>query len=269
MTRCRPPIVAMLLSAVAGAALAAQPGSGQDDPLGLAWQAFREGDFARATQLGRSAGTAQGIALAAGAELVEGKFLASGPQRLTDYRRAEQDSRQALALDAGAVEGHLALAIALGFIGRQEGRVEALFRGRAGEALEHIERALALAPANPWAHALLGGWNLEVVHRGGLVAEPLYGATVAQGMAAYAAALALDPEDSQIAYQYSVELLALGGAARQDAAARLLSDIVRRQPADAVGRLIHGRALAMSGALAGGDKARLAALLLDELGDEP
>lgn len=261
----RPSIVALMVSVAVGAALAAEP----DDSLGVARRAFRDGDFARATQLGRSDGTAQGIALAAGAELVEGKFLASGPRRLIDYQRAERDARRALALDAGAVEGHLALVIALGFIGRQEGSVEALFKRRAGEALEHIRLALALAPGNPWAHALLGGWNLEIVYHAGLVARPLYGATVADGMAAYAAAFALDPEDSQIAYQYAIELLALGGDTRRDAAARVLSEIVRRQPADAVGRLVRGRALAVSSALAGDDEARLAGLLRDELGDEP
>lgn len=255
------------LIAVVGAATA--DATGPDALVGMADAAFRQGDYPRAALLGRAAGTARGRVLAAWAELIEGKFLAPSAERMPDILRAEQDARQALALDAEDVDGHLALVIALGFIGRREGGVAAHFEGIAREARQHIDLALALAPHNAWANALLGGWNLEIVYDGGALGRQIYGASLQQGIDAYGRALDIDPHNGPIAYQYALELLALDGPSDHDRARRLLTDIVTWPPGDALDALIRARAFAAMGALDAHDDERIAGLLREELGGPP
>jgi len=255
-------VVTAALLALGGAAIAAAHD-------GAAETALHDGDYQRAAQLGRAAGTARGSVTAALAELAQGEFLVPGEDRLRVFADAEQDARHALSLDAGEVDGHLALAVALGFIGRQEGYLTAHFEGRAHDARQQIDIALALEPRNPWANALFGGWNLEIVSDGGAIGGEIYGATLADGTAAYTRALTLDPGNSQIAYQYALELLALGGEAQRDAAKRLLAGIVTHSPADALDALIRNRAIAMAGALDARDEEKLAGLLQDQMGSRP
>ncbi len=262
-------LLCCVVASMAPVGTTAAEASDPDQLVGMADSAFRQGDYPRAAQLGRAAGTARGRTVAAWAGLVEGKFVAPSSERMPDILRAEQDARQALALDAADVEGHLALVIALGFIGRQEGGVAAHFEGIAREARQHIDLALALAPRNAWANALLGGWNLEIVYDGGALGRQIYGASLQQGIDAYGRALAIDPDNSPIAYQYALELLALDGASHHDRARRLLTDIVTRPPGDALDALIRVRAFAAMGALDADDDDRVASLVREELGGPP
>jgi hypothetical protein len=245
---------------------AASANASPSDSLRAAGAAFRLGDYARAVQLGRTAGSAKGSALAAWSELVEGNFLAPPSERLQEFKQAEGDARQALAFDGSEIEGHLALALALGFIGRMEGGVEAHLEGIADEARQHIDVALTLAPGDAWANALLGGWNLEIVNDGGTVGQLLYGATVEHGVAAYRRALQLDPSNSQIAYQFALDLLALGGDANRRSARGLLSDIVKRDGRDPIEGMVTVRAARFLAVLDARGEAQLATLLRDQLG---
>jgi tetratricopeptide (TPR) repeat protein len=261
---CRPRFYPLLIAAVI-LPLATANAAAVADPDGLvekAEMAFRDGDYPDATKFGRSAGTARGSTLAAWAELAQGQFLAPRSERMRDFTSAEQDARQALRLDSHVADGHLALAIALGMIGRQEGSLIAHFAGRAREARQHIDMALALEPGNPWAYALLGGWNLEIIDDGGSLGGQIYGATLSDGITAYTRALALDPDNIQISYQYALELLALDAAKYRDEAKRLLSRIALLPPRNAVESLIHSRALAAR------DDAKLAQLVDAELGNQ-
>lgn len=238
-----------------------------NDPDCAAETAFNAGDYANAVRLGRAIDSAESRTMAAWAELVEGEFLAPPNERMAKFQAAEADARRAIELAPADPDGHIARAVALGFIGRREGGLAAHVAGRAAAARREIDVALALAPGNPWAHALLGGWNLEIVSDGGAVAAWIYGATVEQGIAAYARARALDPANGQIAYQYALELLALGDDARRSEAARLLDGIAARPPADALGVLIRDRAAAIAAALAARDETALSDLLRNELGN--
>lgn len=259
-------IIAFCLATTTASLAQAGALSNPDDLVQQADRAFREGDFLRAVRLGLAAGNARGSALAAWAELAQGKFVAPTSERMADIRQAEKDARRALALDSQEVDGHLALVVALGLIGRQEGFLAAHFDGLASEARQHIDRALALAPANPWANALLGGWNLEILANGGVIGGDIYGASVEQGMNAYARALALDPDNSQIAYQYAVELLALDNPNHKSMAHRLLAGIVSRPAGDAVDDVVRSRAFSVMSALDAHDDAQVAGLVKDELG---
>lgn len=257
--------IAALLTPLSGVAAS----TSESDLARMADAAFRQGDYPRAVDLGRRAGTARGSAVAAWAGLVEGEFFAPPSERSSDIRQAEQEARRALAFDDQNVDGHLALVVALGFIGREEGGLAAHFDGIATEAREHIDQALALAPSSPWANALLGGWNLEIVYDGGSLGEQVYGASLEQGVDAYAKALSLDPGNAQIAYQYAVELLALKSLAHRQTAHGLLAGIVTHPPEDSLSALIRGRAQAVLDAFDRHDEAQLAKLVRQELRGRP
>lgn len=228
--------------------------------------AYARGRFEEAAWLARSLGTSEGNALAARAELAEGDYLAPPSERRARFEQAEKDARAAIALDPQNPEGHLCLALALGFLGRLDGVVAAHFAGYADEARQHIDEALQLAPTNPWANALLGGWNLEIVHQGGLLGQAIYGASLEKGIAAYTYALALDGGNAAIAYQYALQLVALGGAWRRAEARQALSNVLDAEPADASGRFAHQRAERLKRALDTHDERELRAILADQFG---
>lgn len=250
------PLMVMLL--VASPALAAEP-------LDAARQAFAQGDFRRAATLAHEMGAAEGEALAARAELAEGDFVAQGEASHEDFRQAVKSARAAILLDPRNVEGHLYLALALGFLGRIEGSVAAHFSGYAEEARQHIDKALELAPTDPWANALLGGWNLEIVNDGGVFGEVLYGASRDKGIAAYNYALALAPGNAAIAYQYALQLVAMGGAWPRAEAYQVLKTSMRTEPTDAFQRLAWRRAERMMLALESHDDRALQAIMKDQM----
>ncbi len=230
-----------------------------------ALDACARGEFREAAQMARALGTSEGMALAARAELAEGDYLASRSSRRDEFERAARDAREAIALDPQNPDGHLYLAVALGFLGRIDGSIVAHFAGYAEEARDHIDRALAIQPANPWANALLGGWNLEIVRDGGSIGESLYGASLEKGVSAYEHALALDAGNVAIAYQYALQLAALGGNHRVEARRVLVSALFSR-PNDASEILAYRRAEALMSAFDMHDEARLRGILRDRLG---
>ncbi len=184
---------------------------------------FSQGDFSKAAEEARKTDAPGAAALAARAALAEGDFDSDMKDRRNVFVAAERDARRAIARDPDDPEGHLYLALALGFLGRMDGSLAAHFAGYADEARTHIDRALALDPQSAWAHALDGGWNLEISRDGGLLGEHLYGASPQKGMAAFRKALSLEPGNTAIAYQYALQLLALGGAGHCAEARRVLA----------------------------------------------
>lgn len=234
--------------------------------LEAARDAYRVGEFGEAADMARGLGTAESGALAARAELAEGDFLAPPSSRRDYFERAAEDARAAIARDPRKKEAHLYLALALGFLGRLDGSIAAHFAGYAEEAREHIDQALALAPTDPWANALLGGWNLEIVRDGGVFGEKFYGASLEKGISAYTYALALDAGNAAIAYQYSLQLIALGGAWRRAEAREVLAGALRSSPDDAFETLAHRRAERLVLMLDAHNEDGLHAILRDQLG---
>lgn len=140
--------------------------------------------------------------------------------RLLD--RAERLARNALALDPGAIEARLQLALVYGMRGRRASLAEALARNYAPRGRRLIEEVRALSPEDARAYALLGAWHLEVLRRGGRAGAFAYGARFADGRAAFERALALAPADPMIPLHYAIALIELGEPAYAARAAELL-----------------------------------------------
>lgn len=183
---------------------------------------YDQGRFLEAAARARESGTAEGLAFAARAELAYADILAPLKARAATIARAEEDARAAIALQPEAAEPRLQLAIALGFKGRLEGEMLAHIEGYADEARAHLDFVLAREPDNPWAHALLGGWHLEIVGLGGFMGRTLYGAEIEAGVGAYTRALELRPGDPVISYQCALQLASLDGDRYRTQAMRVL-----------------------------------------------
>lgn len=240
-------LVGWLMAAVPGAVASAAD-------LDAALAAYRQGDFARAAELARATGSAQGFALAARAELAHSDLIVVPGERGDGLERAERWARRAIELDPSVDEGHLQLAVALGMIGRERGVVPAHFDGYADEARAHLDLVLARKPGSAWANALLGGWHLEIVYGGGMVGEILYDADAAEGVARYRRALAIGPDNDLIAFQFALQLLAVyrDDPEFTDEARRLLNRLLDKTPQDAVERLTRDRAARLLSALDAG-----------------
>lgn len=248
------------------ALFAALPVHGEEQSLDAAQSLFDRGNFADAAVLARKLRTAKADALASRAEAVRGEFMAEGEERLRRFRIALADGNRALSRDPALPEAHLAVAVALGLVARGEGGVKAHFEGLGREAREHIDEALALDNKNAWAHAALGGWNLEIVYEGGLLGAAIYEASVKSGIASYERALALDPGNISIAWQYAFQLVALGGAENIARANELLEDIARRDPQTALEKILHRSAHGLKKALDRNDDVEVARLVSEGLG---
>ena len=173
--------------------------------------------------MGEAAGDPGDLALAARAALAEA-VTARGADVDMLVKRAETDARRALSVEPHNVSARIHLALALGIKGRRASVAEALRGGYAREGRALLAEAVARAPREAWAHALIGGWNLEIVRRGGRAGAVYYGASRSAGIAAFERARALAPDDAAIAYQYAVALLELDANRYGRKAAALLVD---------------------------------------------
>lgn len=195
-------------------------------------EAYAAGDFARAETLASADPSAEAQAFAAGAALAMLMADQAGNRR-TVADRLSRHARAAIAADESLAEAHLRMAAAIGFEGRYTGTLRAFMRRLPQQGKSHIERAAALDPADPWGDALLGAWHFEVVRRGGGRA---LGASLADGMAAYDAAIGNAPDDPVIAYFFAVALLASGEATYVEPARAQLAraaDMAPREGLDA------------------------------------
>jgi tetratricopeptide (TPR) repeat protein len=242
------------------------PAEASAQNIDLARKAFEQGNFAEAAALARPLATPESLALAARAGLAQGDFVAPSSTRRQTFLEAESDARAAIARDPQNVEGHLYLALALGFLGRLDGSLAAHFAGYAEEARKHIDQALLLDPGSAWAYALSGGWNLEIVRDGGMLGETLYGASLDKGVAAYRRALEIESGNAAIAYQYALQLLALGGSLNRAEAQHALAIALKPKPEDAVEKLARRRAQRLKLALDTHDDTATRAILREQLG---
>jgi|GEM_PF-318434 len=220
--------------------------------------AFANADFVEAATLARQAASAEGYAYAARAGLVYADFIAPWDDRLDFVLKAEVDARRAIALEPRLAEGHLQLAIALGFRGRMEGHMTAHFEGLGKDARTHLDYVIEHEPDNPWAHALLGGWNLEIIDAGGFVGRTLYGASEEAGKAEYDRALELQPGHLVITAQYALQLTALGGAQNHERATNLIAAIKVPDQPDALSLLTLRRLRELDAALASDNETQIA-----------
>lgn len=188
-------------------------------------QAYQEGKFSLAATLAEKNPTPWALAFAARAHIADA-ITRVGGLCIDCLRRAESVAKAATNAvvpkqcgqwthneteeTRAKAEGYVQLAIAIGFRGRLVDSIEAQSEGLAEKGRAAIDRALELDPLNVWARGSLGGWHLEIVHRGGpILASVLYGANEEEGLKNFRRALAADPGSLLLHYHYALSILAL------------------------------------------------------------
>lgn len=223
----------LILALLGLALLCAAAPAARAETVQAATRAFAAGDFIAAARAGEAAGEPKALAMAARAWIAHCLTQGARDDVAAAARRAEAAARAALAQDPASVDARLQLALALGVIGRRASDAEAIRAGYAREGRRLIEQALAADPEEPWAHALLGAWHLEVLRRGGRAGAVFYGARLQEGLAAFDRAVAAAPEDPALALLYAVALLELNSEANAERAAALLAAAAEAPAADA------------------------------------
>lgn len=246
----------LLIGAVLGGAVGALAGghaAAAVNPAALSL--YRSGAFLDAAQAATRAGGADNLALAARAILA---LLVVDPRRqdfVSLAERAQETAERALALSDQSVEARLQIAVALGMRGRRMPVAQALREGLATRARAFLDDAVAIAPRDAWAHALLGGWHLEVWRRGGAVGATALNANIGRGVSAFDRARALAPSDPAIAVHYAIALLGLGHGLLQARISALLGAAAAIGARDALERHLVDVGAGVQAALAQGGMA--------------
>lgn len=208
-----------------------------------AWIAFHAGEFERAEQEGVAAGWA-GHAVANKASCVHAVYLE--PSRTAKCARLQAVAERCERQQAEQPENPAAFywhAYALGRYAQEISVIEALAQGIGGKVKTSLDTTLGLAPRHADAHVALGVYHAEVIDKTGTVFGRLgYGASRADAIAHFTAALKLNPGSAIARVEYARGLLMLDGRAGQEEAAALLRAAVASEPHDAMERLDIERA---------------------------
>ena len=202
---------------------------------------FDKGDYIAAAKAAADAGGATNLALAARATLADASLRET--PCLECLQRAEALARRTIAADPNILEGHIHLAVALGYQARIIGPFRARFARFPEQAKAEIETALRLAPDSHWALSAAGGFNIEVVRSGGrFLGGLLYGANFEDGVSYFQRAIAADPENPLIKLQYALALTSYVFDARRAEIAAVLDSCSRTKPGNLYEEAMKGRA---------------------------
>lgn len=227
-----------------------------DEPAGAAL--FIEGRFAEAgVAAGADLTSADAQAMAARAYAAAAMLAETGAAGSAWAAEARRHAEAALAIDPENVEGRLQLAVSLWLESRRQGGFEAYRNGLPQQGRALIESALANAPDDAWARAMMGAWHFEALRRGGRLAARLLQADLDQGRTAFAEAMSLDPADAAIPAHLGLAYLSLGVDRHAEEARAALSRALSISPRDAFEAAMQDRAREALTLLERGDEATL------------
>ena len=235
-----------VLALAFGLALVAASAAAQaTDPMAL----YKAGDYQGAIRAGVAQNTEAGFDAAARAALAE-ETLGVSPC-LACLKRAEEYARKAIAAGGKSPESYVYLAAALGYEARIVGTLSAGFNGLATDAHDALEKALRVKPEFSWALAGLGSWNIEVVRTGGrMLGSWMYDATFDKGVNYFRRAVAAEPANLVIHFQFALSLASYDLDEQRAAIARELDAAAKGTPTSAYDTEIKRRAAALSSLLA-------------------
>ncbi len=232
------------LALVLAAGLLLGAASLQADALAEAHAAFDAGRFLEAAERAATAGSADGLVLAARALRVHGAYLAAPEEQKEHFQQAMQHAQAAVELAPEDPSTHVESSSAIGRYAQTIGIGEALTGGYGGKMRDALHQALELDPDNAVAQLALGSWHANVVDRtGALVGRMTFGATRKKAMEHLERALALAPNSKAVLLETGTALLVLDADKHRERALELLEAAAAIPPTNAYETLLHGQAL--------------------------
>jgi hypothetical protein len=226
---------------------------------------FTAGKYQDAAAAGIAQNDAAGFALAARAGLAA-ETMSDAPC-LSCLKRIEGEARRAIAIDPKLADGHIYLAVSLGYEARIVGLISARLNGYPEQAKINLDAALAADPDNAWALAASGGWNIEIVRGGGAtLARWFYGASLEKGLDDFAKAFAAAPDNPVLRYQYALSLGGFDVETYRGQVEDALARAIAAKPQSAYEKFTQVRARALRDALKANDLKTFAELVRHDQG---
>ncbi len=211
--------------------------------IDLAHEAYTEGQFLEAAQIGEHLGTANGLVLAAKSLSIHAHYLAENEEKGPLLIRAIGLAEAAIDLDPGNADAHLQHAQAIGRHAQTVGSFEAASRGYAEKVRASTDQAIAINPELASAYLSRGRWRAGLVDAlGTWMAKFLYGARPKQAIADFEQALVLAPHTKEVPWQYALGILTLDPNRYQEKARSLLQRAVAIPARDAYERILDREA---------------------------
>ncbi len=210
---------------------------------------FTEGRYEEAAGLTIASDTANGHAFAARA-ILAAVITRDDEPSLVAVDLALTQAEMALELQPRHVEARLQLAIALALKARPLSNFRARRSGYGDRSKALAEAVLVDDPTNPYAHAFLAVWNIEVRRRGGALGAYIYGASVQNAREHYAEAQRVIPDDVSLHWQIGRALAALDAETYRAEADAALDLALAARADDALENTMQARASILKAALA-------------------
>ena len=231
------------IAAAAGLVMLGADAQGQS--LEEAQNAFTEGQFREAAEIGEEVATSSGYALAAKAVTIYGYYRAAEDEKQAWFERGMELGELAVTADPNNPEAHNQLAHAMGRYAQTIGIMAALRGGYGGRTRRLLETTLSLDSLNVAAHIALGGWHADIVGRaGGMVARVTYGATKSTAINHYELAKELQPNSREGLLEYALRLPVLQGRKGKELKREMLQEASALPLGDAHDRLVQEHVLA-------------------------
>ena len=181
---------------------------------------------------------------------------------LACLKRAEIYARRAIAAGGKLPESYVYLAAALGHEARIVGMIGARLANYPEQTKDALDTAYRIRPNFGWTLAALGGWNIEVTRSGGRwLADAIYDASFGKGVGYFQRAIAADPGNLAIRFQFALALASYDLDAERGTVARELAAAANGTPASAYDAAIKQRAQKLADLLAKGDDDAVLALV--------
>ena len=224
------------LAAICGLALLAADASAQS--IDEARNAFADGRFLEAAELGEALGTSDGYALAARSLAVYAHYEADKEEWDDVIKRAMEMGDEAVRADSTNPEAFYQSVHAVGRYAKRAGTITALRKGLGGKVRDLLEATLALDPDHVGAHIGFGGWHADIA-ASGFIARRMYGGRKEEAVVHYERALELAPESKVVLYEYAIRLPELDKEGGRERALAMLEKAIGLPVQDAYENYIH------------------------------
>ncbi|MEL7128994.1 MAG: hypothetical protein AAGK23_05560 [Pseudomonadota bacterium] len=211
--------------------------------------AYADGRFIEAADIAETVGDADNLAFAARSLLAASVATDDEPDPAL-IQRANTLATQALQQDDLHIEGRIQLAISLSLTARPMSTRDALRSGHGETARDLAKAVLEDDPDNSYAHGFLSVWNVEVLRRGGRIGAAVLGASVKKGRAHYQAAIAAQPDEASLHWQWARVLTALNARKYRDEIQMALSAALAASTETAIETVMQERARKIETAIA-------------------
>lgn len=214
-------------------------------------EAFRNGRFLEAIQLGQEAATPTGLMTACRAGMVYGGYTQTHDSAVKALHQSIQDCHKVVLDDTANSETRMnaliTLAIGVGFEGKRWKKPA--YAKLSKTILEKVQNDFQNQPA---AHAAIGGWHSEV-SAAGFLARVYLGASRSKAKKRFTEALAMGEKGLPFRLEY-VKLLARGNKSEREKATQLAFTHTRDIPREALDRLMRDKLMLIGTALQSDEK---------------